>query len=541
MSERVESRTLRDHLQVLRQRRLIVLLTTLVVIGASVAYVVLKDPKYQAEAALSFADEREDLGLLGTTQAPTPEPEKVAAKNAQTVTRQDVVERVKKKLGTKQSTGQLRDSVRVQVEPDSNLVVIKAKAGSGKGAASLANEFAKQAQRVATQRDRRRFGQAAKDLEAELADIKKQQGPPRPGPGGRPAPVSGLALGAYADRISRFQSLSLFARPVEIVKLGNVPRSPSSPKPARDITLAAMLGLILGVMLAFVRDAVDRRVRDSHELQHELGLPLLGYVRNEALGHAGLTRNGQPDPNDNDLEAFRILRSNAEFLDVDRSVHSVAITSAVAEEGKSTVALGLAMATAAAGKRTLLLEADLRRSVIAQRLGIQSTPGLTDYLANRASPQELVQTVPVRLPAPAPAAVGVDERAGPGALFCITAGTPTPGPAEMLSSQRFRDLLTQMTVFYDAVILDTSPLLPVSDTLEIIPHVDEVLVCVRLFQTTHEEAAAGRSALDHLPRRPTGLVITGVRPGAGGDYYAYYGAYGYRSDRIPEPDAAASH
>jgi len=176
-----------------------------------------------------------------------------------------------------------------------------------------------------------------------------------------------------------------------------------------------------------------------------------------------------------------------------------------------------------AGKRTLLVECDLRRPALATRFGINPTPGLTDYLSGNADPDEILQTLPVATAAgngngpPKPAQITSN-------LVCITAGTTVPRPAEMLASERFRAFLTQVSEAYDLVILDTAPLLPVADTLGILPNVSTLLICVRLAQTTRDQARATQSALDRLPeKRAVGLVLTDVRENEDG-YYGYYAA-----------------
>ena len=115
-----------------------------------------------------------------------------------------------------------------------------------------------------------------------------------------------------------------------------------------------------------------------------------------------------------------------------------------------------------------------------------------------------------------------DAVAPPLPLTVIPAGTWAPRPAELLGSERFQQFLAQVAKAYDLVICDCAPLLPVGDTLEVIPQVDAALICIRLDQTTQEQALAAKAAIDHFPARPTGVVVTGVRPGREGYYYGYY-------------------
>jgi Mrp family chromosome partitioning ATPase len=229
-----------------------------------------------------------------------------------------------------------------------------------------------------------------------------------------------------------------------------------------------------------------------------------------------------------DFEPFRILKRNCEFLDPGQAQRTVAVTSPLAEEGKSTVAAGLAAANALAGKETLLVEGDLRRPVLAERLGIRAAPGLTDYLAGAAEPEEIAQVVDVATPhRPEFESTSAEDdqrliTTGLDSQFvCVTAGRMTSSPAELLGSKRFAAFVESVRETYELVIFDTAPVLPVGDTLELLTSVDGILLCIRLAQTTRDQALAARSSLERLPDRSTGVVITGIKPTQAEGYYGY--------------------
>ena len=209
------------------------------------------------------------------------------------------------------------------------------------------------------------------------------------------------------------------------------------------------------------------------------------------------------------------------------------VTSPLPEEGKSTVAASLAAANAASGRRTLLVECDLRRPSLPARLSVNRSPGLTDYLAGEAGAAEILQVVTLSEGEPVlaggqgrGAAAGAPSTVA-GKLVVIAAGSHSVRPAELLGSARFRAFLEQVCAAYDTVVLDTPPLLSVSDTLEMVPFADGVLLCIRADQTTRDQARAVKAALAHLPERTTAVVVTGLKPGRESDYgyysYAYYG------------------
>jgi Mrp family chromosome partitioning ATPase len=165
------------------------------------------------------------------------------------------------------------------------------------------------------------------------------------------------------------------------------------------------------------------------------------------------------------------------------------------------------------------VECDLRRPVFADRLDVPSSPGITDWVTGKAQPEDVVRSVPI---AARDSARSEDESETSPEHFLsvISAGSFTPEPAELLASRRFREFLGEARDVYDLIVLDCAPLLPVGDALEVLPLVDATLLCIRLDQTTREQALAAKGAIGQMPERPIGLVLTGVRSGRDG-YYEY--------------------
>jgi Mrp family chromosome partitioning ATPase/capsular polysaccharide biosynthesis protein len=523
--------TLRDYLRVLREQRLLIVLVTLAFGGAAFAWSARQQPVYQAEASLAYQDSNQDLQLFGEAGVPALAPDQRAFVNAKLVTRPAVVQRVRRALKTTLPAATLQGAVSTRVEARTNLVVVVVDSSDARFAQRLANAFATQAAAVTNEQARRQIARAADTFRRNFRRLRRSTDP--------------VARTLQAQRLAQLETLESVTRPASVARYAEAPAAPISPRPIRNTILGLLVGLTLGILAAFIRDSLDVRLRGAREIQNEMGFPLLGHVGRESLGNAGISVNGRAAVAAPELESFRILRTNLEFLDVDHPPKTILVTSALPEEGKSTVAASLAAATALSGRRTLLVECDLRRPSLAGRLGLKDRPGLSDFLAGKAGPRDIVQALPIAAGMPTNGHRRRNGKAnGNGhasdgdhdaSLVCITAGAPTPRPAETLGSERFREFLEQVREAYDIVILDSSPMLPVVDTLEVLPRVDGVLVCVRAGRTTREQARAAKAAIEHFPPRPTGLVVTGVR----GDEAAYGYYYG-SPDREPAERAPAA-
>jgi capsular exopolysaccharide synthesis family protein len=510
MGEAPRYATLRDYLRVLREQRLLIIVIAAVFAGAALFLAERQDPVYEAEASVQFLDTNADTGFLGAALPPDATPDARAATNASQIGQPSTLAQVRAQLKTKDPIGRLRNALTIRTEARTNLVIVQARWGTAKFAADLANSAAEQSRRIAVDTARQRYRTARRLLKASLQRLGNSR-------------TDKLTRLQYQAQLVRLDTLARFVTPSRVVSTAVAAAAPVSPRPVRDTLLGLVLGLTLGGLAAFLRDALDRRLKSASEIRDELRLPLLGHIRNDVLGRTLVTENGRKKLTEADLEGFRVLRTNLDFLDIDSPVKTVLVTSALPEEGKSTVACSLASAYVLAGKRTLVVECDLRRPTLAKRLGTAPGPGLSDYLLGQAEPAEVLQKVPLT-----PETVQSQEGplpAGVPTLVVITAGTPTPRPAELLGSKRFAAFLEQVREAYDVVLLDATPLLSVGDALQIVPRVDGVVVCVRADQTTREQARAAKQALEHFPDRPTGVVVTGVKPGHELDYGYYSYAY----------------
>jgi Mrp family chromosome partitioning ATPase/capsular polysaccharide biosynthesis protein len=513
MSETPRYATLRDYLRVIKTQRWLILGITAVFVAAAYGWCLYQTPQYTSNVSLTFREIGQDSDLLGRGEGiPELAPDQRASLNAEQIKTPEVAERVKKALGTDMSVEELQESVDTEVSSRTAAVIVEATDTDAESAAQIANAYADQVVATDTREVRNRLDQVIKPLEEEVRQADD--------------PAALFRNSLTEQQISQLRTLRSIAEPVQINTRAEVPDSPSSPDTIRTTALGLAVGLALALLAAFLRDSLDRRLRQSDDVQSELHLPVIGRVPETALGDPGFAANGNADLDkiEPHLEAFRMLRTNLEFLQADSPMRTVLITSGLPEEGKSTVAMALAGAAAVAGKQVLLVECDLRRPSFAERLGVKREPGLTDYLVGRARPADILQVVDLMSPASPNGGGRKADEAESAKMVCITAGSQAPLPAELLGSERFEHFLDKVSKVYDLVVLDSSPILPVVDSLELVPQVDGMLVCVRLSQTTREEARAAHESLSRLPGRPTGVVVTGVRPGED-SYGYYYGAY----------------
>jgi capsular exopolysaccharide synthesis family protein len=283
-----------------------------------------------------------------------------------------------------------------------------------------------------------------------------------------------------------------------------VPQAPSEPNTLRNLVLGLLVGLVGGGAACVARARLDRSVKDSDEIATLVGAPVVGTVlRDDGLDKVHtIDRAGGGRA----LEDFRQLRTNLQFLNVDQPPRVVMISSAVPSEGKTTVAVNLALALADAGRRVVVVEADLRRPMVTRYLGLVSGVGLTNVLAGSAELDEVVQLH------------------GRGGVAVVAAGPHPPNPGELLASSHMGDLVSKLRGEYDYVLVDAPPLLPVADSSGLSVMMDGVLLAVRYGTTSTDQLRQAAMTLDRVGARTLGVVLNMVPPksvAAAGYGYGY--------------------
>lgn len=297
-----------------------------------------------------------------------------------------------------------------------------------------------------------------------------------------------------------------------VVEPADVPTSPASPNPVLNLALGVLVGLALGYGAGIARNALDTTIRSPAALTSATGAANLGVIPYDPKLRSGslMLQDNQQGPRS---EAFRQLRTNLQFIGVDQPRKALVVTSAVPAEGKTSVACTLAMAFAAAGGRVVLVEADLRRPGVAQAVGLGRAVGLTSVLTGRVSLDQALQPQ------------------GNGYLDVLASGPLPPNPSELLVSRRMEEVLDELRRRYDLVLLDTPPVLPVTDAAALAGKLDGAILVCRFGKTTTAAVKAAAAALSAVSAPLWGTVLNMDRDDHGGGY-AGYGPYA-RSDAAP--------
>jgi capsular exopolysaccharide synthesis family protein len=285
-----------------------------------------------------------------------------------------------------------------------------------------------------------------------------------------------------------------------------------APRVALNYAVAVLIGLLIGVAAAIARNILDRTVSSQEHIQEVTDKPVLasimydGSIKKKPL----LTDLGSFAPR---TEAFRVLRTNMQFLDLDHQPRCLVISSALPGEGKTMVSTNLAIALAQTGRRILLIDGDLRRPRVAGRLGLDAAVGLTTVLLGKTDVKDAVQ---------------IHESSG---LHFLASGARPPNPTEILQSRVTHDVIRELCDSYDMVIIDGPPLLPVADAAVLSTIADGVILVVQHGKTTRDAVVDAIARMEQVGGRLFGIAVNMIPKRATGSYYYYYYEETARPDR----------
>lgn len=486
---------LSDILKALKRRWWIVAICVIVTPAAALAFSLSQEKLYSSTATLLFQTSNAADTVAGV-QDFNVDRERAAATNTALASLGVVYDRTERAL-----QGRLSDpdvNVTVSQSGTDDLAKVTATDPDPRVAAITATVFAEQFVQFRREADRRAISRTLDQLNTRISRLREANSPDseiRP-------------LEQQQQTLANI--LALRTGNVQLVERAEVPDTPSSPKTRRNVALGIFLGGLLGIALALLVDRLDRRIRDASEIEDSVEAPVLGVVpQSKAIARQ---KGGLEALRPGDVEAFRLLRAELRYFEASKDASCIMVTSSAPGEGKSTVAWNLALCAAESGARTLLIEADLRRPVLALKMG--ATPGekgLSTVLSEQVTLTEALQHYEH----------GGDEDHTFDVLY---AGPKPPNPGDLLESENMTALLAEVRRRYEYIVLDTAPVPVVSDPIPLLSQVDGVLVVTRLGRTQRDELAHLRRQLSKFRAPVLGVVING---GARVGDYAGYASYSY--------------
>jgi len=510
---------LRDYLGILRRRAGIVLLTTLVVVGVSLVTSFLQTPLYRGTANVLLQPRNSDSLFDSRAPGQRVDPERALQTEIQVLKSEPVRDLVRSRIGS-------APKVSASSVLESDVIAVRAESTDPAWAAAVANAYAGAYVDFRRKQAVDDLLAAGQEVQAKIAGLQGEidalEGEIASAPASRQATVRQAVeerrntlvqqQGLFKQRLDQLQvDAALKSGGAQLVGSAVAPSSPVSPRPIRNGILGALSGLMLGVGLAFLKEHLDDSIKTKDDLERAVpGVTVLGLIPRVADWRS----REEPrlasiaDPMSSAAEAYRTLRTSIQFLGLDKPVRTLQVTSADAGEGKSTTVANLGVAFARAGQRVVIVGGDLRRPRIHQFFGIGNSLGLTSVLLGRMPVSAALY--PVR---------------GQGGLWVLPAGPVPPNPAEVLVSARVDQVLAEIDA--DVVLIDSPPILPVTDALVLARRVDATLVVSLAGSTGRKEAARAIEMLRQVGAPVAGAVLNGI-PAEGPYGYGY--GYQYHSN-----------
>jgi len=519
----LEELDIRAYLRPIWRRKWILL--AIVLVAAAATYVISsrQSPEYTATAQL-YVQEADPTVNLNSSAPVNPPSTQQIADVAQLVSAQSVTNAVARQIGMPvKSAG----TVTVSPSSDSDFVTVTATSHSPALAARLANGYVNQflrARRQTMAAEARRDAAAAR---ATLATLP-------------PTQANSDERRTVLDQIAGDEQMANNPTAgAQLVDPALVPRLPSSPRPKRDALFGAAIGLVLGILVTYGLELLDRRLTRVASVEAILGRPVLAVLPH-VEDPAPRPEGGAPVVPAAFLEELRSLRVMLRLSGGKQRL--IMVTSALPREGKSTLVRDLALVYAEAGERVLVIEADLRRPSLARLFGIEPEWGLLQVLRGEVSPERATQRAlsAPSLPLPVVNGNGSAEAAGEssgaglhpdrggGVVDVLAAGGSTDNPVGLLGSERMEAVLAQARQAYSVVLLDSAPVLTVADNVAQMEQADAVLLVTRLGQLTRESARRFNDVVGRLSGvQIAGVIVNDLRDRTEDGGYGSYGRYGY--------------
>lgn len=523
-----ERSNLRDRLRVLRRRKWIVLQAVILVPAAAVAYSLHQQALYRASADVLINSQNavQNIAGLVSTQDPQRFLDTQAALAREPTVARGVVATVK---APRLTTDQFLQNSSVAEKTGANLLVFSVTDHRPAVSIRLAAEYARQYVLFERELDTRALQTALEKVRARIVGLSRND-------------RSSALYASLADKEQQLETaLTLQTSTASVVRNPDAARK-IQPRPVRNGILGLALGLIIGLALALLREALDSRARTAAEITSETGLTLLGRIPGPSRRLRRKKRLVMlADPFGRDAEAIRTLRTNLEFANLEPQARTIMVTSAVEQEGKSTTAANLAVAFTRTGARVILVDLDLRRPFLHRFFDHHSRPGITDVVRGQVELADALFEVAVSVTAPVPPkptrSPNSRSKAAPAmqmqSLGVLPAGQLPPDPGEFVGTQALAATLADLRDQADIVIIDSPPLLHVSDALTLSTAVDGMIVVSRIDVVRRNMLAELHRLLAMCSAPKLGFVLTGADHEEGGyGYGGYYRTYTENDPRL---------
>jgi polysaccharide biosynthesis transport protein len=506
---------LRDFLKVIRARMPLIVLSVVVVTVAVVAAGLLQKPAYQGVALVLVTRQNTGATVLGTPQTQDsyqPGRDEVQTQ-VEVIQSPRIAQQVVANLHLQVSAASLLKRLTVTADTGTNNITIQAVDPSPEGAAQIANAFAQAYVDWSRESQTESLKAAADGVDWRLGlaqqEIVAIEGTKSTTGATQEKLAAARALYAMlADKLEQLRiAQQLVTGSGSVLASATVDPVPVSPRPARDGALGLAVGLFLGLMIALLAEQLDVRFKSADEAAAVYGAPVLASIPIEKISGAELDRlTVTARPGSPAAEAYRMLRNSLGFVNFDKGIKTVLVTSAVPNEGKSTVAANLATVLSRAGSKVVLVVCDFYLPSAERFFGIENSVGLSDVLAGSSSVSAALQRPD-----------GFDN------LAVLPSGPLPPNPSELLGSDAMRTLVAGLRQSADWVILDSAPLLAAADAAAVTRWVDGVMIVTRVGTSRRDSARTGHEQLLSVGARILGLAVWGpVDTAATRGYYGYH-------------------